>query len=77
MAAQVVLQRLGKLETRDGESIAACETRDELGAGAAGKLEQRTRRCSRVWAPVTRPQLDEPGAVRGRRREPELQPLLA
>ena len=75
--AEVVLQRVGELETRDGESITAGETRDELGVGAARQLEADAQRRSRVGAPVTGPQLDEPGAVGGRRREPELQWLLA
>ena len=39
MAAKVVLQRLGELETRDGESFAAGETRDELGVDATGEGE--------------------------------------
>ena len=39
MPAKVVLERRVELDTRDGESLAAGETRDELGVGAARKLE--------------------------------------
>ena len=77
MAAKVVLERSVALDACDGESFAAGETRDELGVGAAWQLEAGTYRWSRIGAPIGGPQLDEPGAVGGRRREPELQRLLA
>jgi hypothetical protein len=74
---KVVLDRLLELESCDGESTSAGESCKQLGLDTTGELDASAQRRSRVVSTVARPQLNEPGAVGCRRREPELQRLLA
>jgi hypothetical protein len=68
----VLLDGLVEREARDGEPLAAGEARDELHCAASPELEPSPDRSQRARAPVAGAELDEPGAVVPRGREPDL-----
>ena len=77
MSSEVALERLVELEAGNKEPFAADEAREQLGLAAAREVESSAYGLSRVARLLARSQLDEPGAVRFRRREPELDPFVA
>ena len=74
MLAQVRLERLVELEACDRETVAAGKAREQLGTRAAWKVDAGALRWTRVGQQIGRSQLNEPGPIAERSREPHLHP---